>query len=138
MRTNTAKWIATGLGTMSAGALHAAALCEGVPASDPNLLIHDGQPAVHMKSVPAMIRVGEPFDLHLTPCVDAVTVVSADAGMPSHGHGMNYRPKVETTGKGAIRARGFLFHMPGTWEIRVLVQGEGREQVLLRSVEVSP
>ena len=50
---------------------------------------------------------------------DSVTV---DARMPSHGHGMNYRPTVTALGNGRYRAEGLMFHMPGEWELSFVVQ----------------
>lgn len=43
--------------------------------------------------------------------------LSADAGMPAHGHGMNTRPKVTPLGGGLYRVDGMLFHMPGHWQL---------------------
>jgi hypothetical protein len=41
--------------------------------------------------------------------------------MPSHGHGMNTKPRLTRLGDGEWRAEGMLFHMPGEWELYVYV-----------------
>ncbi len=68
---------------------------------------------------PAPLPEGEPFDLVVTlrsPSGEPAELsLDVDAGMPSHGHGMNRRARVERTGPCRFRARGLLFHMPGPW-----------------------
>lgn len=44
--------------------------------------------------------------------------LKADADMPVHRHGMNYRPAVLQTAPGRYRAEGFLLHMPGAWRFK--------------------
>ena len=41
--------------------------------------------------------------------------------MPGHGHGMLRQSEVDDLGDGRYRVRGMLFHMPGTWELRIKV-----------------
>ena len=48
--------------------------------------------------------------------------------MPSHGHGMNYRPTVAALGGGRYRAEGLMFHMPGQWELTFIVQSAGASE----------
>jgi len=43
--------------------------------------------------------------------------VAVDARMPSHGHGMNYKPTLKPVGENRYRAEGLMFHMPGQWEL---------------------
>ena len=38
-----------------------------------------------------------------------------DAGMNSHNHGMNVKPKIETLGHGNYLIKGVLLHMSGQW-----------------------
>ena len=45
--------------------------------------------------------------------------VALDAVMPDHQHGMNYAPTVTDLGDGRYRFDGLVFHMPGTWELRL-------------------
>ena len=69
---------------------------------------------------PLRIEVGEPFALVLNVCTrngGAAELLAADANMPEHRHGMNYRATIVAKGDGRFRAEGFLFHMPGRWEI---------------------
>ena len=56
-------------------------------------------------------------------------VVTVDADMPQHGHGMNYRPRVRLeSATGEFIAEGFVLHMPGLWRFRFkLVDGTSRE-----------
>ena len=57
------------------------------------------------------------------------TRMKADAGMPSHGHGMNTLPRSKSVGGGGFEAEGFLFHMPGAWQITVdVMRGEKTER----------
>lgn len=54
----------------------------------------------------------------------ADVTVRAHADMPEHRHGMPTAPEIRAAGDGRFIARGFLFHMPGRWEIYVdVVQG---------------
>jgi hypothetical protein len=41
----------------------------------------------------------------------------ADATMPAHKHGMNYRPVIRPLGAGRFRIEGMMFHMAGQWEL---------------------
>ena len=67
----------------------------------------------------ACARDGRPFD---TPRIDAT--------MPEHGHGMNYRPRVESLGGGRFRASGLLLHMPGRWQLSVSLGSGVRGETL--------
>jgi hypothetical protein len=67
------------------------------------------------------------FTLEFAACArDGKEVKAAriDATMPQHGHGMNYRPTVESLGGGRFRASGLLLHMPGRWQLSFVVGGE--------------
>lgn len=74
------------------------------------------------------IPLNEPFVLDVAvrrgdtgePPSEGVSVV-VDAGMPSHGHGMTLEPRTEPAGPGAWTVDGMLFHMPGPWELEVVV-----------------
>jgi hypothetical protein len=52
-------------------------------------------------------------------------VVTADAAMPHHGHGMNFVPRTTPLGEGRYRIEGMLFHMRGRWELFVDVERGG-------------
>lgn len=75
---------------------------------------------VSYRAVPQPVRIGEHFALEYAVCARGTAVVpalvTADAWMPAHRHGMNYTPAVQALGIGRFRAEGFLLHMPGDWE----------------------
>lgn len=74
------------------------------------------------------ITVSEPFPVEITVCGDAASdaIVTLDASMPAHGHGMNYAPSHEVIAQGAkgqvINVEGVVLHMPGEWQWSVNVQ----------------
>ena len=80
------------------------------------------------RTIPARIAIGEHFALEYTVCPKtggaAPAMVSADAWMPEHRHGMNYKASVAALGDGRFRAEGLLFHMPGRWEFVFEANGE--------------
>lgn len=78
---------------------------------------------------PETIQLGQPFSFRLIigssklanagqlPPPDRVT---ATATMPAHKHGMNYTPTIAyTKGSDHYDIQGFVFHMPGIWEISI-------------------
>ncbi len=77
---------------------------------------------------PAAITLGEHFSLDYAVCPKAgaaiPAMVSVDAWMPEHRHGMNYKASVTALGGGRFRAQGLLFHMPGRWELVFEAGGE--------------
>ena len=123
-------WAATCVSAMDA--------CENRPPADTSLLWHDGRAVAYLTFIPAEVRVGEPFALRITGCSEGLAVTGADAGMPSHGHGMNYRPRVENIDDGFAVASGFLFHMPGLWEIRIEAADGQNNYVLAYPLRISP
>ncbi|MEW6688409.1 MAG: hypothetical protein AB1452_04865 [Pseudomonadota bacterium] len=84
--------------------------------------------AISYRTVPAEIGVGEQFEVMLAVCpkknFNPSGEIKADASMPEHKHGMNYRPSVAPLGAGRYRSQGWLFHMPGRWEFVFEVGGE--------------
>ena len=82
---------------------------------------------------PIRIEVGAPFSLVLNICTKKnkpAELVSIEATMPEHKHGMNYKPTITAGADGRYRADGFLFHMPGRWELNFNVRsGEEIEQL---------
>lgn len=81
---------------------------------------------------PQKIPVGRHFAIDLLVCPKAAAAgvgaapgspavvpvaVAVDARMPSHGHGMNYKPTLKPAGDNRYRAEGLMFHMPGQWEL---------------------
>lgn len=84
--------------------------------------------ALAYRTVPATIPVGAHFVLEILACPKAgaatPVAVRADATMPEHRHGMNYKPSIVAQGGGRFRSEGWLFHMPGRWEFAFEAGGE--------------
>lgn len=98
--------------------------------------IRDGGTAIAYRTEPAKIEVGKPFSIEVVACVDgekrmAPSRIRVDAGMPMHGHGMNYRPSERKLGPGHSAFDGLVFHMPGKWQISFdIFEGETRERLI--------
>lgn len=76
---------------------------------------------------PRQIRIGEPFAVELLACDPAAELLSVDAVMPAHRHGMNYIPRLVRTQPARWRAERMLFHMPGLWRLHLSWRGpQGR------------
>jgi len=85
------------------------------------------------------IVVGRHFAMDLVVCARKAGAIAAenvrvDAHMPEHRHGMNYRTVVKEAGNGRYVAEGFMFHMPGRWELVFEVRGDGRTDRVTRSI----
>jgi len=80
------------------------------------------------RTIPAPIPLGEHFALEIAVCprgaAAAPAAPRADAWMPEHRHGMNYRPDMRELDRGRYRSDGWLFHMPGRWEFVFEAAGE--------------
>ncbi|MDP2825266.1 MAG: hypothetical protein Q8O52_21615 [Sulfuritalea sp.] len=67
------------------------------------------------------IPMAQHFALEVQLCdkggVSAARLHRADATMPEHRHGMNYRPAITPLGDGRFRIEGMMFHMAGRWEL---------------------
>jgi hypothetical protein len=106
----------------------------------PDRLAEDGT-AVAWRTNPAKIAVNRPFSIEVIACVDgekqmAPTRISVNAGMPMHGHGMNYTPSEKKLAPGNSTFDGMVFHMPGKWQLTFDVyEGETRKR-LTRNVTV--
>jgi hypothetical protein len=85
-------------------------------------------------SAPALqqgsVQVGRHFAIEVQVCPADAVLARVDATMPEHRHGMNYRPSLKPLGGGRWRAEGLMFHMPGTWALRLDVQAAGRTESL--------
>ncbi len=57
-------------------------------------------------------------------------LTKADASMPAHRHGMNYKPVIKAQGNGRFRVEGMMFHMAGQWQLAFEVQS-GKETLRL-------
>ena len=91
--------------------------------------------ALAFRTTPPVIKVGELFSLQAQVCPQdgvSVTGLKVDAGMTAHKHGMNYQPRVSSTGPGTYTATGLMFHMPGQWQFTFdLETPTGRERILV-------
>ena len=112
--------------------------CDDGAPLDGNLLRVDGEPAVHLAFMPETIRVGEPFAIRISLCDPLLALEEVDAGMPVHGHGMNYRPVVSLAEDSVVNADGFLFHMPGSWEIGLVLKRGATRTRLVRELDLAP
>ena len=103
--------------------------------------LNDGGTAVAYKTNPARIEVGKPFSIDIVACVDgekrmAPSRIRVDAGMPMHGHGMNYTPSERKIGPGHSSFDGMVFHMPGHWQITFDVYEGDKRQRLTQKISV--
>ena len=101
--------------------------------------IETAQARVMWKRLDGPIRVGKPFALEVAGCLraGAVARLRVDATMPAHGHGMNYKPTEKRLGPGWSRFDGFVFHMPGDWQISFDLFGPAGRIRLTTKVTVS-
>ena len=85
-----------------------------------------GRFLVEVRSDPDPIPLNRPFELLLrvfegsdgrTPRDDVT--ITVEGWMPGHGHGMLRKSQVEGLGNGGYRVQGMLFHMAGSWELRI-------------------
>jgi hypothetical protein len=66
--------------------------------------------------------VGEIFELNIIACQESepfVGQIKASAVMPAHNHGMNYQPNITMKSPGQYIGTGFVFHMLGTWRLKL-------------------
>ncbi|MCM0608912.1 MAG: hypothetical protein KA711_07920 [Ideonella sp. WA131b] len=104
------------------------------PAVEPGAAVID-QPGLRAtwRAEPAP-AVSRPFKLQLTLCPARAELRRVDATMPEHRHGMNYRPRLQPAGPGAWTVDGLVWHMPGRWELLLVVVLDGQEQRLVQSM----
>ncbi|WP_310451142.1 hypothetical protein [Sulfuritalea sp.] len=80
------------------------------------------------------IPMAQHFALEVQLCdkdgVSAARLHKADATMPEHRHGMNYRPLITPMGGGRFRVEGMMLHMAGRWQLVFEVQA-GKEKLRL-------
>jgi hypothetical protein len=83
---------------------------------------------------PDRIPMAQHFALEVQLCekgaASTARLHKADASMPEHKHGMNYRPVITSLGAGRFRVEGMMFHMAGRWELAFEVHA-GKETVRL-------
>jgi hypothetical protein len=114
--------------TFGANALAQPDPCAGEPKS---LRARGERYTVHFSPVPKP-EVGRHFALVVSVCgrhgATSPESLAIDARMPSHGHGMNYRPTVVALGGARYRAEGLMLHMPGEWELIFVVKDSGSSE----------
>ena len=84
---------------------------------------------VKFKLEPAPPALGDLFVVKALVCSRAHArldgMLSADAVMPAHGHGMNYAVKTSAAVNGAAMLEGFLWQMPGLWRMPFRLEAVG-------------
>jgi len=96
------------------------------PAVTPDRLVtsNDGAFIIAWRIEPETLPLNEAFGLRIEvrdarqpgiPLRDVM--LSVDAAMPEHGHGMNVIPGVMRDRDGVFHIRDMRFHMPGRWEL---------------------
>jgi hypothetical protein len=94
-----------------------------------NLVELESGVILHYRSDPTPLPVAQHFSMHFLVCRGEQSLVpdafKLDARMPTHGHGMNYKANIEIQHDGLVAATGMLFHMPGSWQIRVDLSYDG-------------
>jgi len=81
--------------------------------------------------------VSKPFALRISLCPARAELVRVDATMPEHRHGMNYKVRLTRQEPGRWTAEGLLWHMPGRWELLMVVRLDGHEQRIVQSVQLN-
>ena len=95
-------------------------------------------PEVQVRFPPAGVPLNEYFTLDVSTDPARAALVSVDADMPAHKHGMVSQPIVHALEPGHWRVDGMLFHMPGAWEVYVMVSACDTSFRLVFPVEVEP
>jgi hypothetical protein len=103
---------------------------------DDNTTILQGDTFSAAISVESQIEVSKPFSAMVTVCAATASDISMQIGatMPSHGHGMNYTPKVTLVESANNVARyqvdGLVMHMPGEWQWTLIISDNNSEETL--------
>lgn len=92
---------------------------------------------------PVRIPMARHFALDVQLCagqdardVSGALLLKADASMPEHKHGMNYRPVVSPLGGGQFRVEGMMFHMAGHWQLVFEVKSDSGVTRFLHDVQI--
>lgn len=113
--------------------------CTGDTLGADAVRINNGGLTIAYRTEPEEIRVGKPFSVEVIACEadgEAPEAISLDAGMPAHGHGMNYAPSMRKLGPGHAAFDGLVFHMPGSWAIRFEVTAGGKRMRVVQPVTI--
>lgn len=88
------------------------------------LVSNDQSYVVEFELDPAEVPLNERFAADVRVLVGPAgtelasdVTLGVDARMPHHRHGMRVEPTVTRVAEGTWRVEGFLFHMPGRWEL---------------------
>lgn len=83
---------------------------------------------------------GNQFAVEIVLCSapEETEIVEVGATMPTHGHGMNYKPEITRTNHGAFVTTGWLMHMAGNWEIEIKTRNGSQYATFIHSVDVEP
>jgi hypothetical protein len=96
------------------------------------------RPSIEGKT--ARIPMAKHFALEVQLCdkdgISAALLKNADATMPEHRHGMNYRPVITPLGSGRFRVEGMMFHMAGHWQLSFEVQTGKEVTRLIHDVQI--
>ncbi|MEM9555215.1 MAG: hypothetical protein AAGC60_13250 [Acidobacteriota bacterium] len=100
---------------------------------------------VEVRPEPSPIPLNELFaiDVRVTAADDPNTlveraVVTASGWMPDHKHGATLQPQITSRGDGTAHGVGFLFHMPGRWELRLGVAVDGAMERVALPIDLEP
>jgi hypothetical protein len=113
--------------------------CEAPAGFTPRGRVEAAGIVVIFRTLPPAIELGRHFAVEAVICGDgaaAPVLTRVDAQMPEHRHGMNYRPTLTAHGGGRYVAEGFLFHMPGRWELSFDLERAGARARLAADVIV--
>jgi hypothetical protein len=103
------------------------------------LVVFSQRLMVALRPEPLQIEVGQPFSLIMNVCSkrgESAELLSLDATMPAHKHGMNYAAKIVPGVNGRYRVEGLVFHMPGEWELVFDVRFGGETERLAHGLVV--
>ena len=134
-----------GLVFSAGGTLRAAADELSQEAASRGAVTFGGSYWVEWTPNPDPVPFNEVFSIHFrvlypgnrdTQVVGAV--LTADASMPEHQHGMSLEPRIEVHEDGTATGNGFLFHMEGRWELAVGVAVGGRMEQAVFSIDLEP
>ena len=90
------------------------------------------------------IKLGKPFSFKVGLCsennINTVKPdrITANAIMPAHQHGMNYIPKISyNKDSKQYDILGFLFHMPGLWEITISSYHDDKVTHFIKTITIN-
>lgn len=90
---------------------------------------------------PGRIPLARHFALEVQLCerdgASVARLLKADATMPAHRHGMNYRPVIQPLESGRFRVAGMMLHMAGHWELVFDVDTGGETVRLTHDVQIN-